>query len=157
MTRLSLFNSPLFLGFDHFEQALDRISKTAADGYPPYNVEQVSENRLRITLAVAGFGAEDLQVRLEDNQLVVRGKQKSDKDHVYLHRGIAARQFQRSFVLAEGIEVIDASLQNGLLHIDLERPVIPPQIKTIAINVGDGEPKRVPAESPAAKNVSHQT
>src|SRR5215470_8604435 len=115
MSRLTLFNSPLLLGFDHFERALDRVTKAATDGYPPYNVEQTGENALRITLAVAGFTMDDLSIRIEDNQLVVRGKQADDKDRVYLHRGIAARQFQRSFVLAEGIEVSGAWLDNGLL------------------------------------------
>ena len=133
MTRLSLFNSPLMLGFEHFEQALDRISKSA-DGYPPYNVEQVSPTRLRITLAVAGFAAEHLQVQIEDNQLVIRGKQSDeDSDRVYLHRGIAARQFHRSFVLADGLEVCGASLDNGLLHIDLEKPLVEPDVRTIEI------------------------
>src|SRR5262245_39359521 len=94
MSRLTLFNSPLLLGFDHFERALDRVSKTAADGYPPYNIEQTGENALRITLAVAGFSMRDLAVQIENNQLVVRGKQGDDKERVYLHRGIAARQFQ---------------------------------------------------------------
>src|SRR5690242_8497341 len=121
MSRLSLFNSPLLLGFDQFERALDRVTKASADGYPPYNVEQRGENELRITLAVAGFAMDDLSVQIEDNQLVVRGKQndEADKDRVYLHRGIAARQFQRSFVLAVGIEVAGAALDNGLSHIDL--------------------------------------
>ena len=141
MTRLSLFNSPLLLGFEPFEQALDRISKSASDGYPPYNVEQLGENRLRITLAVAGFAAEDMTVQVEDNQLVIRGKQQDDQERIYLHRGIAARQFQRSFVLAEGIEVAGASLDNGLLHIELERPVAAPQVRTISID----------APAPAAK------
>jgi HSP20 family molecular chaperone IbpA len=133
MTRLSPFNSPLFLGFDHFERTLDRLSKAAVDGYPPYNVEQVGENRLRITLAVAGFSMDDLAVRIEDNQLVVRGKQAEEKDRVYLHRGIAARQFQRSFVLAEGIEVKGAWLDNGLLHVDLERPVPETRVRVVEI------------------------
>ena len=133
MSRLSLFNSPLLLGFDHFERTLDRISKAAGDGYPPYNVEQTGENRLRITLAVAGFSMDDLAVRIEDNQLVVRGKQADDKERVYLHRGIAARQFQRSFVLAEGIEVRGAFLDNGLLHIDLERPVPETRVRVVEI------------------------
>lgn len=133
MTRLSPFNSPLFLGFDHFERTLDRISKAAADGYPPYNVEQLGENRLRITLAVAGFTMDDLSVRVEDNQLVVRGKQAEEKERVFLHRGIAARQFQRSFVLAEGIEVKGAWLDNGLLHIDLERPVPETRVRVVEI------------------------
>jgi HSP20 family molecular chaperone IbpA len=133
MTRLSPFNSPLFLGFDHFERTLDRISKAAADGYPPYNVEQLGENRLRITLAVAGFTMDDLAVRIEDNQLVVRGKQAEEKDRIFLHRGIAARQFQRSFVLAEGIEVRGAWLDNGLLHIDLERPMPESRVRVVEI------------------------
>ena len=128
MTRVSMFNSPLFLGFDHLERMLDRASKAPADGYPPYNIEQVGDTRLRITLAVAGFGPEDLSVTVEDNQLVVRGKQDdSDEGRSYLHRGIAARQFQRSFVLAEGIEVAEASLDNGLLNIDLVRRVPEPR------------------------------
>jgi HSP20 family molecular chaperone IbpA len=133
MTRLSVFNSPLLLGFDHFERALDRVSKAAADGYPPYNVEQTGDNALRITLAVAGFAMEDLSIRVEDSQLVVRGKQSEDKDRVYLHRGIAARQFQRSFVLAEGIEVAGARLDNGLLNIDLVRPTLESRVRTIEI------------------------
>ena len=138
MTRVSLFNSPLLLGFEQFEQALDRISKTASDGYPPYNVEQVDERRLRITLAVAGFAADDLEVQIQDSQLVVRGKQRDDADKVYLHRGIAARQFQRSFVLAEGIEVAGAALDNGLLHIELARPVSEPDVRTIQIDTRNG-------------------
>lgn len=136
MTRLSLFNSPLLLGFEQFEQAIDRISKTA-EGYPPYNVEQLGENRLRITLAVAGFTEEDLSVQIEDRQLVIRGRQTDDKDRVYLHRGIAARQFQRSFVLAEGIEITGARLERGLLHIDLERPVVQPEVRSIKISTQD--------------------
>ena len=138
MTRVSLFNSPLLLGFEQFEQALDRISKTASDGYPPYNVEQVDGHRLRITLAVAGFAADDLEVQIQDNQLVIRGKQQDDDDKVYLHRGIAARQFQRSFVLAEGIEVAGAALDNGLLHIELARPVGEPDVRTIQIHTRNG-------------------
>jgi HSP20 family molecular chaperone IbpA len=133
MSRLSLFNSPLLLGFDHFERTLDRIAKTGSEGYPPYNIEQVSDEALRITLAVAGFGIEDLEIQIEDNQLVVRGRQKDDSDRIYLHRGIAARQFQRSFVLAEGIEVTGAGLDNGLLSIDLMRPKVEPQVRTVPI------------------------
>jgi len=136
MSRLSLFNSPLLLGFDHFERALDRVSKISADGYPPYNIEQLSENALRITLAVAGFTMADLGITIEDNQLVVRGKQTEETQRVYLHRGIAARQFQRSFVLAEGIEVSDARLDNGLLHIDLLRPEVESRVRTIEIKSG---------------------
>ena len=138
MTRLSLFNSPLLLGFEQFEQAIDRISKTA-DGYPPYNVEQVGDNRLRITLAVAGFTEADLSVQIEDRQLVIRGKQADDAARVYLHRGIAARQFQRSFVLAEGIEITGATLERGLLHVDLERQVIEPEVRNITITTTDAD------------------
>jgi HSP20 family molecular chaperone IbpA len=134
MSRLSLFNSPLLLGFDHFERALDRVSKASAEGYPPYNVEQVGDDRLRITLAVAGFSPAELSVQIEDDQLAIRGRQAEQPDRVYLHRGIAARQFQRSFVLAEGIEVTGATLENGLLHIDLVRPQARPKSRTIAIN-----------------------
>ena len=133
MSRLSLFNSPLLLGFDHFERALDRVSKISSDGYPPYNIEQLGENALRITLAVAGFTMDDLGITIEDNQLVVRGRQGDEAERVYLHRGIAARQFQRSFVLAEGIEVSGAWLDNGLLHIDLIRPEVEAKVCTIEI------------------------
>jgi HSP20 family molecular chaperone IbpA len=133
MTRLSLFNSPLLLGFDHFERTLDRVTKASNDGYPPYNIEQVSEDELRITLAVAGFSEEDLSVRMEANQLIIQGKQADDTERVYLHRGIAARQFQRTFVLAEGIEVISAETDNGLLNINLRRPLPDARVKTIAI------------------------
>jgi HSP20 family molecular chaperone IbpA len=130
-----LFTSPLFLGFDHLEQILERASKNAPDGYPPYNIEQTSHTGLRITLAVAGFTMNDLQITLEDNQLVIRGRQSDDgQDRVFLHRGIAARQFQRAFVLAEGIEVKSAWLDNGLLHIDLARPQPESRVKTIHIN-----------------------
>ncbi|HYE49168.1 MAG TPA: Hsp20 family protein [Azospirillaceae bacterium] len=132
-TRVSLFNSPFLLGFDNFERTLDRISKSAAEGYPPYNIEQIGDDGLRITLAVAGFTADDLQIQTEDNQLVIRGRQADDRSRVYLHRGIAARQFQRSFVLADGIEVLGASLDNGLLHIDLRRPMPEPKVRTIKI------------------------
>jgi len=133
MSRLSLFNSPLLLGFDHFERALDRVNKVSGDGYPPYNVEQLGENELRITLAVAGFTMNDLSITLEDSQLVIRGKQSDDGERIFLHRGIAARQFQRSFVLAEGIEVRGAWLENGLLHIDLVRPPVEARVRTIPI------------------------
>lgn len=133
MTRLTMFNSPLLLGFEQFERTLDRISKASSDGYPPYNIEQIGEDRLRITLAVAGFSTSDLTVQVEENQLIVRGKQAEDKERVFLHRGIAARQFQRSFVLADGIEVIGATLDNGLLGIDLRRPL--PEVKVRTINI----------------------
>ena len=133
MARISMFNSPLLLGFDHFERALDRVQKAQSDGYPPYNIEQTSDSGLRITLAVAGFTMDDLEIHLENNQLVVRGRQAEDDGKVYLHRGIAARQFQRTFVLAEGILVDSAELDNGLLHIDLQRPLPETTVKTIPI------------------------
>jgi HSP20 family molecular chaperone IbpA len=134
MSRSPLFGSPLFLGFDHLEQMLDRVQKSA-DGYPPYNIEQTGETRLRITLAVAGFSMDDLQITQEDNQLVIRGRQKDDSEgRIFLHRGIAARQFQRAFVLAEGIEVEGAWLDNGLLHVDLRRPLPEVRVKTIQIS-----------------------
>lgn len=136
MSRLSIFDSPFLLGFDQFEQALDRVSKASTEGYPPYNIEQVGEDRLRITLAVAGFSADGLSVQLEDNQLIVRGRQAEEEEKVYLHRGIAARQFQRSFVLADGIEVVGADLDNGLLHIDLIRPPVESRVRTIEIQRG---------------------
>lgn len=129
-----VFTSPLFLGFDHLEQMLERAAKTSSDGYPPYNIEQLSSTGLRITLAVAGFTMDELQITQEDNQLVIRGRQADDSQgRVFLHRGIAARQFQRSFVLAEGIDVKGAWLDNGLLHIDLARPQPESRVKTIQI------------------------
>jgi len=141
MTRISSFNSPLLLGFDHFERVLDRISKNSPEGYPPYNIEQTSENGLRITLAVAGFSMSDLSVSIEDNQLIIRGRQvEEESSRVFLHRGIAARQFQRAFVLAEGIEVMGASITNGLLHVELTRPIPEPRVRTIPIS-GEGETK----------------
>ena len=134
MARMTAFNSPLLLGFEHLEQILDRASRTSAEGYPPYNIEQTSENGLRITLAVAGFSVDDLMVTIEDNQLMIRGRQADEADRVYIHRGIAARQFQRSFVLAEGIEVTGADIDNGLLHVDLERIVPEPEVRTVPIS-----------------------
>ena len=129
-----VFASPLFLGFDHLEQMLERAAKTSSDGYPPYNIEQTGPDGLRITLAVAGFAMDDLQITIEDNQLVIRGRQAEDNEHrVFLHRGIAARQFQRAFVLAEGIEVKGAWLDNGLLHVDLVRPQPEVKVRTIRI------------------------
>jgi len=149
MTRMSVFNSPLLLGFDHFERMLDRASKASAEGYPPYNIEQVGDNKLRITLAVAGFSMDDLAVSVEDNQLVIRGRQQTEEDdtRVFLHRGIAARQFQRSFVLAEGIEVKGASLDNGLLAIELDRIVPEPQVRTIEIESGNPSADGVGADA----------
>jgi HSP20 family molecular chaperone IbpA len=135
-----VFTSPLFLGFDHLEQMLERASKSAADGYPPYNIEQIGASRLRITLAVAGFGMGDLQITAESNQLAIRGRQTEETEgRVFVHRGIAARQFQRSFVLAEGIEVEGAWLDNGLLHIDLARSRPESRVRTIQIGRTSGE------------------
>ncbi len=140
-----LFTSPMFLGFDHLEQMLERASKISSDGYPPYNIEQTGTAGLRITLAVAGFTMDDLQITQEDNQLVIRGRQNDDaQGRVFIHRGIAARQFQRAFVLAEGIEVKGAWLDSGLLHIDLARPMPATKVRTIRISqpgaVVDGQP-----------------
>ena len=127
MSRVPTFSSPFMLGFDDIERALDRVSKAAGDGYPPYNIERVPRSEtapdmLRITLAVAGFTREQLEILLEEGQLVIRGRQSDDKSRQYLHRGIAARQFQRTFLLAEGMEVTGAELANGLLAVDLVRP-----------------------------------
>ena len=155
MSRLSLFNSPLLLGFEPLERALDRVNKVSSDGYPPYNIEQLAENELRITLAVAGFTMADLTITIEDNQLVIRGKQADDGERIYLHRGIAARQFQRSFVLAEGIEVRGAWLDNGLLHVDLVRPAVEPRVRTIPIQGGDtASGKSAPLPIPTATDNS---
>jgi HSP20 family molecular chaperone IbpA len=134
-----LFNSPLLLGFDHFERTLDRVSKSSGDAYPPYNIEQVGDDQLRITVAVAGFSEDELSVQTENNQLVIRGRQaEDDRERVYLHRGIAARQFQRSFVLADGIEVTGAWTDKGLLHVDLRRPIPEPRVRTVEIKSTNG-------------------
>ena len=138
MSRVPSLSSPFLLGFDDIERALDRVAK-AADGYPPYNIERVPREadypeRLRITLAVAGFTRDQLEVTVEESQLVIRGRQQDDKSRQYLHRGIAARQFQRTFVLAEGMDVLGADLKNGLLLIDLVRPNPERIIKSIAIS-----------------------
>ena len=137
MSRVSPLSSPFLLGFDEIERMLDRVGK-AADGYPPYNIERISGDghnpeRLRITLAVAGFTRDQLDVTLEESQLVIRGRQHDDKSRQYLHRGIAARQFQRTFVLVEGMEVAGADLKNGLLSIDLIRPQPERVVRSIAI------------------------
>ena len=149
MSRMSAFNSPLLLGFDHIERVLDSVSKSATDGYPPYNIEQVDQDHLRIPLAVAGFSRNELDVTVEDNQLVVRGRQTDTEDgRVFLHRGIAGRQFQRRFVLAEGIIVESAAVENGLLHIDLRRPQ--PEVRSRRIEIRNGETARrgqMPASS----------
>lgn len=137
MSRVSMFNSPLLLGFDQLERTLDRLTKNA-EGYPPYNIERIGADGLRITLAVAGFTLEDLTIELVENQLTVRGKQADETDRVFLHRGIAARQFQRAFMLADGIEVTGARLDNGLLSIDMVRPPAEPCIRNIRIDGGKG-------------------
>jgi len=132
----TLLSSPLLLGFEHIERLLDRNTKT--DSYPPYNIEHTSEERLKITLAVAGFAADDLSVTVEDNQLVVRGRLNGNgEEKTFLHRGIATRQFQRSFVLADGIAVLEAELNHGLLTIELERPHTENAVKTIPIRSAD--------------------
>ena len=136
MSRVSMFNSPLLLGFDQLERTLDRLAKNA-EGYPPYNIERIGSDGVRIVLAVAGFAIAALTIELVESQLTVRGKQTDDGDRVFLHRGIAARQFQRSFMLADGIEVIGARLDNGLLSIDLIRPAAEPRIRTIRIDSGE--------------------
>src|ERR1700688_283344 len=138
MSRVPSLSSPFLLGFDEIERALDRVVK-GADGYPPYNIERCDRSngqpeRLRITLAVAGFTGDQLDVTIEENQLVIRGRQQDDKARQYIHRGIAARHFQRTFVLAEGMQVLGADLKNGLLSIDLARPEPEKIVKTIAIN-----------------------
>jgi HSP20 family molecular chaperone IbpA len=138
MTRVPSLSSPFLLGFDEIERILDRVAK-GSDGYPPYNIERVprdteSPDRLRITLAVAGFTRDQLDVSVEDSQLVIRGRQQDDKTRHYIHRGIAARQFQRTFVLADGMEVLGADLRNGLLSVDLVRPQPDRIVKSIAIN-----------------------
>jgi HSP20 family molecular chaperone IbpA len=137
MSRVPSLSSPFLLGFDEIERMLDRVSK-AADGYPPYNIERLPRDgnnpeRLRITLAVAGFTRDQLEVTVEESQLVIRGRQTDDKSRQYLHRGIAARQFQRTFVLADGMDVLGADLKNGLLSIDLARPEPERIVRTVAI------------------------
>ncbi|WP_169569467.1 Hsp20 family protein [Sneathiella limimaris] len=135
---MSVFNSPLLLGFDRFEHMLEQLAKSNGEGYPPYNIEQISDSDLRITLAVAGFFKEDLQITLEQNQLIIHGKQNEDTGRVYIHRGIAARQFKRKFVLAEGVKVVGAEMDNGLLHVDLRLPIEKSDIRQIEINDKNG-------------------
>ncbi len=142
MVRVTALSSPFLLGFDDIERALDKVSKTAADGYPPYNIEQIAASdaepeKLRITLAVAGFSHDQIEVTVEENQLTIRGRQQEDKTREYLHRGIAARQFQRSFLLAEGMQVKGADLAQGLLSIDLIRPQPERIVKKIEILARD--------------------
>jgi len=137
MTKLSFGSHPFLLGFEQLERLVERTAKTAAEGYPPFNIEAASENAYRITLAVAGFRDEDLAITVEDRQLVIRGRQADEAgERVFLHRGIAARAFQRSFVLAEGVEVAGAALEHGLLHIDLRRSVPDTIVQTVPIRTG---------------------
>ncbi|MGR3662921.1 MAG: Hsp20 family protein [Paracoccaceae bacterium] len=137
MTKLTLGSHPFLLGFEQLELLVERAAKSDLGGYPPFNIEQTSEQSFRITLAVAGFGEDELSITVEDRQLLIRGKQADDAGgRVFLHRGIAARQFQRNFVLAEGVEVAGAVMENGLLHVDLKR--LPPEktVQQIKINRG---------------------
>jgi len=134
MTKLTLGSHPFLLGFEQLERLVERTAKSGNEGYPPFNIEQTSERGYRITLAVAGFREEDLSITVEDRQLVIRGRQRDDnEDRMFLHRGIAARQFQRSFVLADGMEVAGAEMENGLLHIDLERALPDAVVQRIEI------------------------
>lgn len=143
MSRNGVFTSPFLIGFDQIERALDRVTKSASDGYPPYNIEQVGPDTLAVTLAVAGFERHELQVTLEDNQLVIRGKHEEQGERIYLHRGIANRQFQRSFVLVDGMEVAGAHLDHGLLRIDLVRVQPNIVVREIAIADGSGDAERI--------------
>ena len=134
MTKLALGAHPFLLGFEQLERLVERTAKTGNDGYPPYNIEQTSDRSYRITLAVAGFREEDLSITVEDRQLVIRGRQSEDGEgRIFLHRGIAARQFQRSFVLADGVDVGEAVMENGLLHVDLTRHVPETVVQTVRI------------------------
>lgn len=140
MSRPTLMNSPFLLGFDEIEKALERVTRTASDGYPPYNIERLQRDgnlpeRLRITLAVAGFSRDQLAITLEEGQLVIRGRQQDDRERQFLHRGIAARQFQRAFLLAEGMQVLGADLADGLLSVDLVRPEPERIVKNIDITM----------------------
>ena len=135
MTKLTLGAHPFLLGFDQLERLVERTAKAGSEGYPPFNIEQTAEHGFRISLAVAGFREEDVAITVEDRQLVIRGRQGDDADgRVFLHRGIAARAFQRAFVLAEGMEVAKATMENGLLHIDLNRSVPETVVQTIRIS-----------------------
>ncbi|MVO17521.1 Hsp20 family protein [Parasedimentitalea huanghaiensis] len=138
MSKLTLGSYPHMLGFEQLERLLERSAKSGNEGYPPYNIEQTSDFSYRITLAVAGFAEEDLAITIEDRQLVIRGRQGEDNDgRVFLHRGIAARQFQRMFVLADGVEVGEAIMENGLLHVDLTRSKPETVVQTINIRKGE--------------------
>ncbi len=134
MTKLTLGTHPYLLGFEQLERLVERTAKTGNEGYPPYNIEQTSQNSYRITLAVAGFSEDDLAITVEDNSLVIRGRQADESEgRIFLHRGIAARQFQRSFILADGVDVGEAVMENGLLHVDLTRKVPESVVQTIKI------------------------
>ena len=137
MTKMTLASYPHMLGFEQLERLLERTAKTGNEGYPPFNIEQTSDFSYRITLAVAGFADEDLAITVEDRQLVIRGRQTDNvEERVFLHRGIASRQFQRSFVLADGVDVGEAIMENGLLHIDLTRSQPETVVQTINIKKG---------------------
>ena len=139
---MSVFNSPFLLGFEQFERTIDRISKLSSDSYPPYNIEQLSASLLRITVAVAGFEKKDLEISLEGNQLQIRGSKNDDENEkIYIHRGIATRQFQRNFILADGIVVEEASMENGLLFVDLSQPISSEESKKIEIKDNRGKIK----------------
>lgn len=134
MTKVTFASHPYLLGFEQLDRLVERTAKAGNDGYPPYNTEQSGPETFRVTLAVAGFGDDDLAITLENRQLLIRGRQgDEDEGRVFLHRGIAARQFQRSFVLAEGVEVAGASLENGLLHVDLRQAAPENVVQTIKI------------------------
>ena len=139
MTKLTLASYPHMLGFEQLERVLERTAKAGNEGYPPFNIEQTSDYSYRITLAVAGFAEEDLSITVEDRQLVIRGRQADDgpNERIFLHRGIAARQFQRSFVLADGVEIGEALMENGLLHVDLSRSKPEKVVQTIKIRKGE--------------------
>ncbi len=142
MTRPVVFDSPFLLGFEHTRQLIERAAKAAAEGYPPYNVEQRGDNEVRISLAVAGFSPDQLAVSVEDNQLTVTGRREGE-ERAFLHRGIAARAFTRSFVLADGMEVAAAILEHGLLHIDVRRPEPKRSVVQVPIRAGAPEPAAV--------------
>ena len=136
MHRQTPFGSPYLLGFEHLEQLLERTARAAGDGYPPCNIEVLEDGGIRITLAVAGFSPDELGVTVEDRQLVIRGRQQEANGKTFLHRGIAARQFLRNFVLADGIEVVSAALENGLLKVNLARPAVQPSVRVVEIKTG---------------------
>ena len=150
MAGSSLSNNPFLLGFDELERVMDAVAKSGNNGYPPYNIEELDGHHLRITLAVAGFTQDELDVTVTDNQLVIFGKQRDDDDRTYLYRGIAARQFQRRFVLADGITVVGAHLDNGLLHVDLARPEPQSLVRSIKIETGTSPARRVSTTQQAA-------